>query len=36
LLVAAIIALASGVVSLLAIRTRDFAQNRPEAAGGVG
>ena len=36
LLVAAIIALVSGVVSLVAIRTRDFAQNRPEAAGGVG
>jgi len=32
LLVAAIIALASGVISLAAIRTRDFAANRP--AGG--
>jgi predicted MFS family arabinose efflux permease len=35
LLVAAVIALVSGVVSLLAIRTKDFAQNRTEAAGGV-
>ncbi len=36
LLVAAIIAIASGVISLIAIRTRDFAHNRPEAASGTG
>ncbi len=36
LLVAAIIALVSGVVSLLAIRTRDFAQQQPEVAAPPG
>jgi EmrB/QacA subfamily drug resistance transporter len=36
LLVAAIIALVAGVVSLLAIRSRDFVQTGPEAAGGAG
>ena len=36
LLVAAVIALVSGVVALAAIRTKDFAQNRAEAAGGIG
>jgi EmrB/QacA subfamily drug resistance transporter len=36
LLVAAIIALVAGVVSLAAIRTRDFVQTGPEAAGGAG
>jgi EmrB/QacA subfamily drug resistance transporter len=36
LLVAAIIALAAGVVALLAIRTRDFVQTGAESAGGAG
>jgi EmrB/QacA subfamily drug resistance transporter len=36
LLVAATIALVAGVVSLLAIRTRDFVQTGREAAGGAG
>ncbi len=36
LLVAAIIALVAGVVSLAAIRTKDFAHAGTEAAGGVG
>ena len=35
LLVAAVIALASGVVSLLAIRTRDFAQQQPDVAAAA-
>jgi len=36
LLVAAVIALVAGVVSLVAIRTRDFAHTGAEAAGGAG
>ncbi len=36
LLVAAIIALVSGVVSLVAIRSRDFAQQRPDAVAPPG
>jgi hypothetical protein len=36
LLVAGCIALVAGVVSLLAIRTRDFVQTGGEAAGGAG
>jgi predicted MFS family arabinose efflux permease len=36
LLVAGIIALAAGVISLLAIRTRDFVQTGAEGAGGPG
>jgi EmrB/QacA subfamily drug resistance transporter len=36
LLVAAVVALVAGVVSLLAIRTRDFVQTGAEAPGGAG